>query len=406
MAACAFAATELYGAAAGQEPAGRVYQGDNLAVLEALAGGPAGAIDFIYIDPPFCTGNQYRVLRIAADEGGRQELDCPDAYTDRFEGGIDGYIEFLEPRIARMRDLLAPSGSFVIHIDWRAASHVRLLLDRIFGPDRLVNELVWFKGFRGTRIRRAFQHSHDTLWWYAKGGDYFWSQGCEAYRDESMSRYNKIDEEGRRYALIKRRRGDGTIYYGKTYPQGKWRNDVLADIPTMAATAPERTGYPTQKPRKLLDVLIESLCPPGGLVADFFCGAGTTLAAAAAGGRRFIGADLSPVALNFTRKRLATASPAAPFAVMRPAGAAPRACADGAVARTPAGTLRRTGPAGEALDFWAAGPAAPDGVFRPGWCAAAGGKTALPVESPPLGASGAIMVLLAGPDGREVWSQV
>lgn len=405
MAARAFVATELYGAAAPADPAGRVYHGDNLAVLDALAGKRSGGIDFIYIDPPFCTGNHYHVLRIAADEGGRQKLDRPGAYTDRFAGGLDGYIDFLAPRIARMRDLLAPSGSLVVHVDWRAASCVRLLLDRIFGPDRLMNEIIWFKGFRGTRIRRAFQHSHDTLWWYTKGGDYYWSQSCEAYRDRSMSRYNKVDEEGRRYALIKRRRHDGTIYYGKTYPQGKWRNDVLADIPTMAATAPERTGYPTQKPRKLLDVLIASLCPPGGLVADFFCGSGTTLVAAAAGGRRFIGADQSPVALNFTRKRLACSSPEVSFAVMRPRRAAPRAGAPGAGVRTPAGTLRRTGPAGETLDFWAAGPAA-HGVFRPAWRAAASGKKTLPAESPPLAETGAIMVLLAGPDGREIWSLV
>ncbi len=409
MSSQAFFTTEIHasrslGAAA--QPAGRVYLGDNLAVLDALAAAEAGTLDFIYIDPPFCTGNQYRVLKIAADEGDRQELDCPDAYSDRFEGGIAGYVEFLRPRIARMRDLLAPSGNFVIHIDWRAASHVRLLLDELFGPERLVNEIVWFKGFRGTRITRAFQHAHDTLWWYTKGEDYFWSQSCEAYRDQSMARYNKVDPDGRRYALIKRRRGDGSIYYGKTYPQGKWRNDVFADIPTMAATAPERTGYPTQKPLRLLETLVESLCPPGGLVADFFCGAGTTLLAAAALGRRFVGADQSPVALNFTRARLAAALPELPFAVLRSESAARREPVDGAVVRTAAGTLARTGAcaADNALEFWAAGPAPADGIFRPEWCLTASGKTPLPAAGPQTSGAGAIMVLLARRDGREIWS--
>lgn len=399
-----FCASERYGPPS--PPAGSLWAGDNLDVLDALARDGAAPIDLVYIDPPFCTGNRFLVKSMVENTASHQDVHHAAAFADCWEGGVAGYLEWLYPRLVRMHALLAPGGSLVVHTDWRVASHVRLVLDEIFGPERLVNELVWYKGFRGTRVRSMFQRAHDILWWYAKSDGYFWSQGYEPYRDAGMKRYNRVDAQGRRYARIKRRRTDGTIYYGHTYPggEGKWRNDVIADIPTMAATSPERTGYATQKPLKLLTTLIESLCPPGGLVADFFCGTGTTLVAAASLGRRFLGADASPAALHFSRRRLLDEVPAASFTVLRPADALPvPGDADG-LARQADGSLRldAAAPENRLVDLWAAGPRTPGAVFAPAWVGVGTRGAPPPATTPPLGA-GPLTVLLSARDGTERW---
>ncbi len=412
-----FRPAELYHGAAAEpvnptDAPGRLYVGDNRDVLTSLQTELAGHVDFTYIDPPFCTGNQYQLKTVISDHETRQELHHAAAYSDRWEGGIEEYLSWLYPRIRLMYELLAPTGSFVIHLDWRAACHVRLLLDEVFGPQQLVNEIVWYKGFRGTRAQRVFQHAHDILWWYVKGEKYFWEQDFEPYKDREMRRYNKVDEHGRRYARIKRRRGDGSIYYGKTYPgtRGKWRNDVIADVPTMAATSAERTGFATQKPVRLLEILISSLCPPGGLVADFFCGTGTTLRAAARLGCRFVGVDQGSTAIHFTRRGLLAEQRCPPFTVFRPPEEIPPAPnrKPSWLQRDRAGVLRlgRRGGDDQLLEFWAVGPGLGESVFSPTWFTCGNGPQGLPTASPPFDPSQDVTVFLSGRDGRELWFQV
>jgi DNA modification methylase len=413
----AFVPAEVYlgtGGPAAEEPQrGRFYVGDNLEVMGAIREEFGGTFDLIYLDPPFCTGNVYGVRTVETVSAGqgdaRQEVRRTTAYSDRWEGGTAGYLSWLYPRIRLMYELLAPAGSFVCHLDWRAASHVRLLLDEVFGPDRLMNELIWYKGFRGTQARAIFQRAHDVLWWYTKGDGYWWEQDFEPYKDRDLKRYNRVDEDGRQYARIKRRRTDGTVYYGKTYPgtQGKRRNDVIADIPTMAATARERTGFATQKPVRLLELLVRSLCPPGGLVADFFAGTGTTLRAAARLGRRFVGADRGPAAVHLTRRGLLADGAPPSFAVFRPDDAvpAPRPAGAAWIERDAAGRLHllpdaRNDPA---IEVWAVDPAPAGTPFRPAWFACGRGPRTLPAASPPFPATAPLTVLLSGRDGTERW---
>ncbi len=287
----------------------RLIWGDNKYVMSSLLPEFEGQIDLIYIDPPFATGADFSLnievgegLEVTKEASVIEEL----AYRDTWGKGLQSYLQMLYGRLVLMRELLSSHGSLVVHIDYRVTGHLRLLLDEVFCPELMQNEIIWNKGFRGTPSKRIFQHAHETLWWYSSSDSYHWNQTFEPYKDEDMSRYNQTDDEGNRYALIKRRRTDGTVYYGRTYPgeEGKRRNDVISDIPTMAATSSERIGYETQKPMDLLKVVINALSDNGDLVADFFCGSGTTGAVAEKLGRRWIMADLSKYAIHIARKRL------------------------------------------------------------------------------------------------------
>lgn len=250
---------DIFKTEAGSNWHNRLIWGDNKYVMASLLAEFAGKIDLIYIDPPFATGADFSVkMEIGDVEWTKEPSAIEDkAYRDTWGRGLDSYLQMMYERLVLIRELLSSSGSLLVHIDYRVTSHLRLLLEEIFGAGGLCNEIVWNKGFRGTRSQGIFQHAHDTIWWFSHGESYPWTQTFEPYKDEDMGRYNKVDEDGNRYALIKRRRTDGTVYYGKTYPgeEGKWRNDVISDVPTMAATSGERVGFDTQKPKLSLRYL-------------------------------------------------------------------------------------------------------------------------------------------------------
>lgn len=284
--------------------------GDNKLAMASLLEQFRGKIGLIYIDPPFDVGADFS-MQVQLGDGGEalqkeQSILESVAYRDTWGKGTDSYLHMMYERLILMKELLSEQGSLVVHVDERVVAYIRLILDDIFSKVLRRNEIIWNKGFRGTRSNRIFQHAHETLLWYTKQDQYCWNQVYESYKDEEMGRYNKVDEEGNRYALIKRKRTDGTIYYGKTYPgdEGKWRNDVISDVPTMAATSLERVGYETQKPSQLLSIIISALSNENDIVADFFCGSGTTQAVAENAGRRWIGVDLGRFAIHTTRKRL------------------------------------------------------------------------------------------------------
>ena len=283
--------------------------GDNKLVMSSLIKqGWAGKINLIYIDPPFFTGADFTVRTTVGDEQIEKEPSIIEerAYKDTWSGGIASYLKYMYERLILMRELLAENGSIYVHLDWHVGHYVKVMMDEIFGYENFRNEVIWNKGFRGTESKNIYQHAHDIVLWYSKSDNYIWNQVCQPYRDEDMKRYNKIDEEGRRYALIKRRQTDGTIYYGKTYPkeEGKRIDDVISHVAVMASTAEERVGFDTQKPEELLKIFILASSNEGDIVADFFCGSGTTLATVEKLGRRWIGSDLSKFAIQVTRKRL------------------------------------------------------------------------------------------------------
>ncbi len=294
----------------------RLCYGDNLMVMQALLTGDKstglpsmrGKIDLIYIDPPYDSKADYRT-KITLPSG---DIDLKPtvleqfAYSDTWKEGTVSYLKNLYPRLYLMRELLSDKGSIYVHLDWHVCHYVKLIMDEILGKDKFVNEIIWNKGFRGTESKRIFQHSHDTILMYAKNYEYIWNQQGQPYKDANLGRYNQIDEEGRRYALIKRVRTNGEVYYGKTYPNedGKKINDVISHIATMASTNSERTGYDTQKPEALLEILLKTSSNEDSIVADFYAGSGTTGAVAEKLGRKWIMSDLGKPANMIMRKRL------------------------------------------------------------------------------------------------------
>lgn len=294
----------------------RLVYGDNLFVMQALLNGDEktglpsmrGAIDLIYIDPPFDSKADYRtkITLPTGDIEARPAVIDQFAYSDTWKNGTVSYLEMLYPRLMLMRDLLSDKGTIYVHIDWHIGHYVKLLLDDILGRNNFINEIIWNKGFRGTESKRIFQHAHDTILMYSKTGNYVWNQQGQPYKDTNLGRYNQIDEEGKRYALIKRKRTNGEVYYGKTYPneEGKKINDVISHVTTMASTNSERIGYDTQKPESLLEIFVKTSSNENSIVADFFGGSGTTAAVAEKLGRRWITSDIGKPAIMIMRKRL------------------------------------------------------------------------------------------------------
>ena len=291
----------------------KIFWGDNLQVMSHMLREYRGKIDLIYIDPPFDSKMDYKKkIKIK----GKEVLNDNNSFEEKQYGDIwsnDEYLQFMFERLTIMRELLSEKESIYVHCDYHKSHHIRCMLDQVFGLGAAIDnnapgfrgEIIWDKGFRGTESKNIFQRTHDTIFWYSKSSEWIWNQIFEEYKDKKMSRYNKVDEDGRRYALIKRTRTDGTVYYGKTYfnEEGKKIEDVIFE-PIMASTDSERTDYPTQKPEDLIERFIKASSSPGDIVFDGFIGSGTTLAVAMKLGRKFIGADINLGAIQTTTKRL------------------------------------------------------------------------------------------------------
>ena len=257
----------------------RVVCADNLTYMSTL---PDECCDLIYADPPFSSNRTLGPSK-------RSTL----TFEDRHDGGRRGFLRFLEPRLAQMRRLLSIRGSLYVHLDWRSVHHVKVLLDDLFGEDRFLNEIIW--SYRsGGRPAPWFARKHDTILLYVKevGAHTFNRLRGGAYRTLDL----RIAADGRPYKSTRK----GPLYF---HPQGPALSDVW-DLPFLSTVSKERTGYPTQKPETLLERIIQSSTNEGDLVADFFCGSGTTLAVANRLNRRWLGCDVNPHAVAVTRKRL------------------------------------------------------------------------------------------------------
>ena len=272
-------------------PDNRLILGDNLAVITSLLHDYEGRIQLIYADPPFFTNRKFPA-RIGQDEDSRKpdQWQLAEGYHDNWRD-LDSYLEFLYQRLAIMYRLLAPNGTLYLHLDWHADSYARILLDEIFGPEHLLNEIVW--AYHGpSPIKRAFNRKHDIILSYFKGDQYTFNADAvrEPYHQNTVNTFNSS-----------RRAGFGKI---PNLARGKVPEDWWY-FPVVARLHSERTGYPTQKPNALLDLILLASSNRGDLVADFFCGSGTKPFVAAKHGRKFIAGDESFRALHTTRKRLA-----------------------------------------------------------------------------------------------------
>lgn len=339
----------------GRQKAGwtnKLIWGDNKLILSSLKNGPIreeiekqGGIKLIYIDPPFDVGADFSMdIEIGDDTftkrpGVLEEL----AYRDTWGKGADSFIAMIYERLVLMRDLLADDGSIYVHCDFRLNSYLRMILDEIFGNANYINEVTW---------KRTSAHSDpdhygvnvDSIFFYSKTKNWIWNQQYSSHSDEYKTRFRNSDPDGRLWTdadltakglsgggytfeykgvvslwrcppeTMKRLDEEGKLHFTKAggirlkrywdETPGVPLQALWDDIFPVNSQAKERISYPTQKPETLLERIIKASSNEGDLVADFFCGSGTTLAVAEKLGRKWIGSDLGKFAIHTTRKRL------------------------------------------------------------------------------------------------------
>jgi DNA modification methylase len=258
--------------------------------MSALLADYREKLDLIYVDPPFLTGRAYR-SRIGRGEDSRQPAawKTTPGYADTWQDGA-AYLNMLYPRLKLMHALLSPRGSLYLHLDWHMSAYARVLLDEIFGHDRLLNEIVWV--YHGpSPIRSAFKRKHDTILLYTKSDSYTFNADDVRipYNESTLKTFASSEKAG----------------FGKK-PQldrGKVPEDWWY-FPVVARLHAERTGYPTQKPEALIERMLLASSKPGDLVADFFSGSGTTAVVASRLKRNWIACDPAPLASLTSYRRL------------------------------------------------------------------------------------------------------
>ena len=339
----------------------KLIWGDNKLVLSSLKNGPLreeieeqGGLKLIYIDPPFDVGADFSM---DIEIGGETLTKDPNileeiAYRDTWGQGSDSFLAMIYERLLLMRDLLAEDGSIYVHCDWRVNSLLRFVLDEVFSAFNFVNEIIWRRKQAQAWSSEQFGITNDTLLFYGKSVDRIFNPTYSKDDDNTKKyireRFKFDDGDGRKYMksplvnplvrpnlqyefrgvkpprtgwLYKKERMEemyqnnelvmpdeptARIYrkiYLDTY-QGQMVQNVWVDIPIVNPMADERVDYPTQKPEALLERIIKTSSNEGDLVADFFCGSGTTGAVAEKLGRRWIAADLGKFAIHTTRKRM------------------------------------------------------------------------------------------------------
>jgi DNA modification methylase len=311
---------------------------------------PDSSIDLIYIDPPFFSNQDYEVIW-----GDGYEMR---AFEDRWKGGIENYIAWMEPKLRECYRALKPTGTFYLHCDWHANYRLRMILDSIFGEDKFQNEIVW-KRTTAHVDTRGFGHVHDTIFRYTKSNKFAWNPEYRPYSKEYMERYFKFTDDysvqrgqfwtgditgaglrngetgkpwhgfdpgkigkGRHWIRTPKELdemdADGRIYWPpkggipklKRYLRelpGLPIDSVWDDIPSLGGLqgdAKERLGYPTQKPEALMERIIKTSSNPKDLVLDPMCGCGTTIVVAQKLGRKWIGIDVSPTACKLMANRM------------------------------------------------------------------------------------------------------
>ncbi len=261
---------------------------------------PDGSVDVIYVDPPFGTGTVRRGratnpgAATGPDKLALSYRDVPDDPTR--------FVQWLLPCLTESRRVLRATGSLFVHLDYRAVHYVKVALDELFGRRRFVNELVWCYSVGG-KSRRTFGRKHDTILWYARGADYAFFPDRVRVPRKGGSHMRVVRDENGELVQEKTDRKTGKVY---RYPVslGKIPEDWWTDIEILNRGEKQRTGWPTQKPERLLERIIKGTAPEGAVVADWFSGSGTTAVVAQRLGHRFVCSDESPDAIRCARDRL------------------------------------------------------------------------------------------------------
>lgn len=281
----------------------KLIWGDNKLILSSLVNGAmrkeiedAGGLKLVYIDPPFAVGSDFSFdISIGDDIVTKRQSALEDvAYRDTWGRGISSYLSMMYERLKLIHSLLANDGSIYVHCDWRVNSTLRMLLDDVFGKDCNKAEIIWQYSW-GLRTSKCWNRKHDTIIMFSKKNDIiFNAEDVLEKRQLTEASENRLKYKG---ALIK----DGNKGRGdceNALPSDVWY------IATINGMSIERLDYPTQKPEALLERIIKASSNEGDLVADFFCGSGTTAAVAEKLGRKWITCDLGRFSIHTARKRL------------------------------------------------------------------------------------------------------
>jgi adenine-specific DNA-methyltransferase len=309
----------------------KLIWGDNKLILSSLKNGPLreeiekqGGLKLIYIDPPFDVGADFSMdIEIGGDTFTKKPNILEEiAYRDTWGKGADSFIAMIYERLVLMRDLLAEDGSIYVHCDWRVNGYIRLVMDEVFGRLALLNDLVWhYRTFQG-QTHAYFAKKHDNLLLFRKGTEYTYHEIFDTEVDDTIDykRWNAyLDED---YCITGANmpvQDSRFVRYLNKWKAKNGRNpgpddivfevrgqpvDSVWDMKGLDPKSSEKVGYPTQKPGAFLERIIKASSNEGDLVADFFCGSGTTAAVAEKLGRKWIVSDLGKFAIHTTRKRL------------------------------------------------------------------------------------------------------
>ncbi|HWP91681.1 MAG TPA: site-specific DNA-methyltransferase [Thermodesulfobacteriota bacterium] len=303
--------------------------GDNKLVMASLLKDFKGKIDLIYIDPPFDVGADFTMDVPIGDEkesvGKDQSTLEMVAYRDMWGKGSDSYLQMMYERLALMKELLSERGSIYVHVDWRVSSYLRAVLDDIFGRENFMCQIIWKRSSIRKATSKKWLSVDDIILVATKSPNYTFNTIYIPYSEEYKKRFNQKDEHGYYYWIdigtyseerLERLKAEGRVRFPddpKAHPRikhylhegkGVQPDNVWNDIIQINSQALEDTGYDTQKPEALLERIIKASSNEGELVADFFCGSGTTGAVAEQLGRRWIMADLGRFAIHTSRKRL------------------------------------------------------------------------------------------------------
>jgi len=281
----------------------KLIWGDNSLILSSLINGPmrseiekAGGLKLVYIDPPFDVGSDFSIDIEVGEESVTKKPSVIEevAYRDTWGMGTESFLSMIYKRLLLIKSLMADDASILVHVDWRTTHLIKIMLDETFGPENAENEIIWFFPDTPGRTDNRFNRKHQSIHWYSKSENRTFNANDvrEEILEASKQRYKTSRTLGGKQYI-----GGESADIGKV-PEDVWR------ISSVKGNADQATGYPTQKPEALLERLILGLSNEGDLVADFFCGSGTTLAVAEKLGRKWIGSDLGRFGIHTSRKRL------------------------------------------------------------------------------------------------------
>jgi adenine specific DNA methylase Mod len=270
----------------------KLFWSDNLDVLQYLLGDFKDQIDLIYIDPPFFSGSNYH---IQIQDNGENYHDV--AYFDRWNNDLDSYLQMMHERLGIIRELLSKKGLLFVHLDWHVNHYLRVILDETFGENRFVNSIIWHYYNKYSAGKRNLPRAYDNILVYSKSNNYKLNE-IRIPRKKPRKQLKRKMVDG---VLKNVKDENGRVVYRVV--SDKKMDDVWR-IPCLQPASKEWTGFPTQKHHDLLERIIRLGSDKGDLIADFFCGSGTTLLIAEKLERRWIGCDISKYSIYLTRERI------------------------------------------------------------------------------------------------------